>query len=64
MDDGQFVRIARVNSSDERVNGVIEKFLIKPPHHKLPDAFLHAITTRRDERLAQHGELGFESEQV
>src|ERR1019366_7716147 len=51
------------NAGDERVNRVIEKFLVEPAHHKLRDGFFHAIAARLDERFAQHGELGLGGEE-
>src|SRR5207249_1972299 len=62
--DGKFVRVARVDSGDERINRVVEEFLVEPPHHELRDAFFNAIAPRGNEWLAQHSELGFEREQV
>ena len=53
----KFVRIARVNSRDERVNGAVEKFLIQPAQDKFGDAFFHAVAARRHERFARQGEF-------
>ena len=63
MRQRKLVRIAGVNAGDERVNRVIEKFLVEPAHDELRDAFFHAVAARFDERLAQHGELGLGGEQ-
>ena len=40
------MRIARVNSGHERVNCLVEKFLVQPAHDELRDAFLDAIRRR------------------
>ena len=54
----ELVRVARIHPGDERINGMVQKLLPEPAHHKLGDALLLAIAARRHERLAQHGQLG------
>ena len=47
MRQGKLVWVARVNSGHERVNCLIEKFLVQPAHDELRDAFLDAIAAAR-----------------
>ncbi len=55
--DGKFVRIARVNPGDERVNRAVQKFLVQTAQHKFGDTFFHAVAARRHERFAREGEF-------
>src|SRR5439155_14724270 len=49
----EFVRIARIDTRDQRINGMIEKLLTKPPHDKFGNTLLFTIATRGHKRLAQ-----------
>ena len=55
----ELVRIARIDASDERVNGVIQKLLPEPADDEFGDALLLGIAARRDEGFAQDSQLGF-----
>ncbi len=59
---GKLVRVTRIHPGDERVYGVVEKFLPEAAQHELGDALLLAIAARRHERLAQHRQLGSRGE--
>ena len=48
----ELVGVARIDSGDERIDGVVEKLLPKSAQNELRDAFLFAIAARRHERLA------------
>ena len=64
VDDRELVGITGVNSGHERVNGVVEKFLVEPARDELADAFLDPVAARRNEGFAQHGELRLPGEEI
>jgi hypothetical protein len=62
--DGKFARIPCVNAGDERVYGLIKKFVAESTDNKFGDGFFFAIATRSNEWLAKNGELRFGREKI
>src|SRR5262245_26885714 len=49
---GKLFRIACIDSCDERIDRIIEKFLAKPSPDKICDAFFFVLRSLADKRLA------------
>ena len=62
--DRELVRIARVNTGDQCINGMVQEFLPKAANDEFGDAFFLAVAPGRNKRLAQDRQLGFKAEKV
>ena len=61
--DREPVGIAGINTGHQGVDRMVEELLAQAADDKIGDALLFAVTARRDEGLAQHGQFGLQAEQ-